>query len=330
MHVTLVATNDDACSQFRLRWPEQALADTPGLTTEIVSEMPNSGGLDTVVVQRPLWRRIVDERPRLQQRGVAVAVDLDDDFDALHPEHPAYAQLDADTNAGQLVRACAAADVVTAPTQTLLDRYAPHGRGELIRNYLPRWALDVAERRDGRTIGWSGIAAHHPGDLEDTGGAVGAVLLRQDARFQVVGPLDGIAERLGLQRPASGTGMLPIRDYFQALGTIDVGIVPLGPTRFNEAKSTLKGLEWAAAGVPFVASPTPEYEWLASRGIGTIARSPQEWERKLTELLADEPLRRELAATGRRLVGEHFLLEQNAWRWPKAWERARAHRRAQG
>jgi glycosyltransferase involved in cell wall biosynthesis len=123
--------------------------------------------------------------------------------------------------------------------------------------------------------------------------------------------------------------MLPIHDYFQALSSIDVGIVPLAPTPFNGAKSPLKGLEWAAAGVPFVASPTREYERLAAQGVGTIASSPDEWAQKLGELIDDEALRLERAHTARRLVRERFLLSDNAWRWPKAWERAHRNRRPQ-
>jgi glycosyltransferase involved in cell wall biosynthesis len=339
MRVTLVAADEGPCSQYRLLWPGQAVANTHGVQTKVVRELPHFGHdrhetstatpeTDVIVVQRPMWRLVVDEIPELQRRGIAVAVDLDDDFLALHPDHRAHGQLDEDTTGSYLVQACVAADVVTGPAPALLDRYAPHGRGALIRNYLPEWALDVPDRRHGNTIGWSGVAADHPGDLEDTGGAVAAVLRAHGARFHVVGPPDGVAERLGLDRPASGTGMLSIHDYFQALGSIDVGIVPLEPSRFNTAKSCLKGLEWAAAGVPFVASPTPEYEWLADQGIGRIARTPQEWEERLSELLGDEALRHEFASSARRLVAERFLLPGNAWRWVDAWSQARANRQA--
>jgi glycosyltransferase involved in cell wall biosynthesis len=316
-------------------WPREALSGRPGLETAVVREveaLDRAGrpdlGTDVVVIQRPLWRRIVDIIPRLQGRGIAVVVDLDDDFAALHPGHPSREHLDEDTNAGHLARACAAADLVTAPTPALLRRYAPHGRGALIGNYLPRWALDFAARRNGRTVGWSGVAADHPGDLEDTGGAVAAVLRRNQARFQVVGPPEGVASRLGLDQPAWGTGMLSIRDYFDALGSIDVGIVPLASTEFNAAKSPLKGIEFGAAGVPFVASPTPEYGWLAEQGLGTIAHTPEEWERKLSELLRDEASRHRLADAGVQLVRERFVLEPNAWRWANAWEQASESRRS--
>ena len=339
MHVTLVASDHGACTWFRLLWPAQALAGTPGLEISVIPDLPadqddrrsrrGERETDVFVIQRPLSRKLADAVPYMQERGIAVTVELDDDFLALHPEHPARQELDEHTNPSHLVRACVAADLVTAPTQSLLDRYAPHGRGALVRNYLPRWTLDVPDGRNGHTIGWSGVAADHPADLENTGGAVAAVLSACGARFHVVGPPDRVAERLGLDQPAWGTGMLPIEGYFNALGSIDVGIVPLGPTRFNAAKSPLKGLEWASAGVPFVASPTPEYTWLAEQGIGTIAHTPQEWKEKLSELLSNETLRGQVASTARRLVAERFLLHENAWRWVQAWNRARENRLSQ-
>jgi hypothetical protein len=139
MHVTLVAGDEGPCSQYRLLWPERAVAGAPGLETTVIKDMPLFGQdrqgtssaapeTDVIVIQRPLWRCVVDRIPDLQRHGIAVTVDLDDDFRQLHPNHRAHDQLDEDTNAIQLVRACLAADVVTAPTRALLDRYAPHGR----------------------------------------------------------------------------------------------------------------------------------------------------------------------------------------------------------
>ena len=69
--------------------------------------------------------------------------------------------------------------------------------------------------------------------------------------------------------------------------------------------------------------------WLAEQGIGTIAHTPQEWKEKLSELLADERLRGQLASTARRRVAERFLLHENAWRWVQAWKRARENRLSQ-
>ena len=85
----------------------------------------------------------------------------------------------------------------------------------------------------------------------------------------------------------------------------DIGVVPLNlPLDFNEAKSALKGLEYAAAGIPFVASPSGEYKRLASMGIGRIASTPDEWVTHLTELL-DPEVRQAEATKARELLVHH-------------------------
>jgi hypothetical protein len=78
--------------------------------------------------------------------------------------------------------------------------------------------------------------------------------------------------------------MLPINDYPKLFKQMDIGIVPLSDVRFNDAKSYIKGLEYAAAGIPFIASPSPEYLELAEAGVGRIARNWDEWEYHFNEL----------------------------------------------
>ena len=226
----------------------------PGLEISVIRDLPagpNDGRIrrgeretDVIVIQRPLSRTLADAVPYLQARGIAVTVELDDDFLALHPEHPARQQLDEDTNPSHLVRACVAADLVTAPTQSLLDRYARTGARGVARNYLPRWTLDAPDRRNGRTIRlvWSGCrSSRRPGGRRQR------VDVLRTAEHHV-GPPDRVAERLRAGPARVGHRHASDGDYFNALSSIDVGIVPLGPTRFNAAKSPLKGLEWASAG----------------------------------------------------------------------------------
>lgn len=87
---------------------------------------------------------------------------------------------------------------------------------------------------------------------------------------------------------------VPMEDFPDAVADakIDLGIVPLEDTMFNAAKSCLKGMEWAAQGIPFVASDLPEYEWL---GVGLLAKSFRDWTRCLSRML-DPEFRAEKAA----------------------------------
>lgn len=87
--------------------------------------------------------------------------------------------------------------------------------------------------------------------------------------------------------------LVPMAEYQQSLGGVDLAVVPLAPVPFNYAKSCVAALEWTAAGVPWVASATPEYEWLDAAS--TVRRS-RDWARMLGRLIHDADLRAEWAA----------------------------------
>jgi glycosyltransferase involved in cell wall biosynthesis len=75
----------------------------------------------------------------------------------------------------------------------------------------------------------------------------------------------------------------------------------------------------AACGVPFVASPRPEYAELAAQGAGVLAGDgARECRREVQRLLANATLRDELAQRGREVVCAHWLLENNMLRTARA------------
>jgi glycosyltransferase involved in cell wall biosynthesis len=97
-----------------------------------------------------------------------------------------------------------------------------------------------------------------------------------------------------------------------------VGLVPLLDSPFNRAKSWLKGIEYASLGVPFIASPLPEYRKLAEMGAGVLADTPQEWYEALTHLLADRDHRQTIADFAKDAVRD-LTYEAHAHRWWHAW-----------
>jgi glycosyltransferase involved in cell wall biosynthesis len=98
---------------------------------------------------------------------------------------------------------------------------------------------------------------------------------------------------------------------------MQVGLVPLNRIPFSEAKSNLKGLEYAAAGIPFIATPTEEYRILAEAGVGRLASTPDEWRDHARELL-DVDVRREEADRQRRIVQEQFDISTKGSEWDTA------------
>ena len=326
--------------------PEAALKcvmrDRPDGTAECLDVI----GLDcdVLVIQRPMQAELLAAIPAVQAKGIAVVVEIDDDFTSLSPRNSAWATLQQTPLRHErwLRRICDLADMVTVTTPRLAQVYGRHGRVRSIPNHLPADPWDVAEPRyrpptPKPVLGWSGSVATHPDDLQQTRGAVAAALVEADAAMFVVGTGQGVRERLALAddtplyttgdpTASPPTGWLPLDLYPHGMASCDAGIVPLDLTPFNEAKSDLKGLEFAAVGVPFVASPTGPYTALAAAGAGLIAAKPKAWRSAVRSLLTNRTLREETAGRGREATAARRY--HLTWHlWVEAWEQALRNRR---
>lgn len=101
--------------------------------------------------------------------------------------------------------------------------------------------------------------------------------------------------------------MQPISEYSYLFPHIDIGLVPLTDIPFNHAKSTIKGLEYAAANVPFVAQSLPEYQRLADMGVGRVATTPEDWRREVGALLDFRTRKKEAGLNYSNMMKEHTI-----------------------
>lgn len=378
MRVTVHPAGDDACGLYRMVEPARVLAAQGAdvtVTRDLgyrvafdrnhqpiaLAETPDT---DVVVLQRPLhaWKLgLIDV---LQRAGVAVVVEIDDDFGSVHPDNVAWLDahrewmtvdqwealgrpgpVDAEAEAPSgsrwvrvpsvlapvsdlwLRRACKRADLVTCTTPALASRYASHGRVAVLPNLVPARYLETdAPTGGGVTVGWGGSVATHPGDLTVTGGGVAQAVEESGARFHVIGTGIGVRRALGLTAEPSATGWVELDDWPQALAALDVGIVPLASGPFNEAKSALKMLEYAAVGVASVVTPTPDNLRLAREGVGVVAESVEDWHRLVGATVRESDRRAELAGRGREVAAANTY-EAHAGRWWDAWQSALDYRR---
>jgi glycosyltransferase involved in cell wall biosynthesis len=195
----------------------------------------------------------------------------------------------------------------------------------IVPNCIPESWLGITREANVRPlIGWTGVVGTHPGDLESCGDGVAVAVETTGAVFRGVGN-DNAANVLGIRNGREVVDWVPFADYPQMTAQLDVGIVPLAETRFNEAKSWLKGLEYAALGVPFVASPTGPYHALHQEGAGVLAHGPTRWREALITLLANKGAHDELAGQGKE-VAKRWTIEANAHRWWEAWTSAAERR----
>jgi glycosyltransferase involved in cell wall biosynthesis len=231
--------------------------------------------------------------------------------------------------------ACQNATLVTTSTERLKDVYG-FGHGHVIDNYVPGSYIET-EHQDSTLIGWGGSTAAHPEDLAQAGRSI-RKLTDEGHRFMVIGPPSDVQRQLHL-KPAPRvfrngqlvdslyTGRIELMDWARGLSLLGVGIAPLQDTLFNMAKSRLKLAEMSAVGVPWVASPSAEYQRFHKESCtGILACSPTEWYRGLKQLLDNPSMRAEMGEAGRTYMRTQTI-EENAWRWLEAWTRALALQR---
>lgn len=338
-----------------MRLPANAVADqTDGVTIDFIDAPEDENALvcrtqgkignthvvsvedpecDVLVLQRPMLRQLVEAIPHIQAYGTAVVVECDDDFESVHPKNPAFKalqpELSPNSNLLWFNLAAQLADLVTVSTPALVERYGKHGRVREIPNYVPAAYLEIQHKpNDQVTMGWPGNNRVHPTDLKVAAKAVREVMLETGCKFRAIGTPEtmtdlGIAD---LEDQLEYVEWVPVEDYASEVAHLDVGIAPLAHSPFNRAKSWLKGIEYAALGVPFVATPLQQFKALQQLGIGELADAPSEWTRALEPLLLDATYRQERAEAGRE-AALGLTVEANAERWLGAWTDALSLRR---
>jgi Glycosyl transferases group 1 len=288
-------------------------------------------GADVVVLQLPKTIEQLQMLRVLQAEGVAVVVEMDDLASAVPYGHQGHEVLVRQGVAKIVLQCALEADFVTVSTPALLEEYAPHGRGAVVPNAVPRRTAELPpayERETDRvTVGWTGNVKVHPYDLQEMGSGLQQALdrTRGSSRFVVLGQGHDIMARMRLPDvPEEIPWIRDVDEYVRAVGEVfDIGIAPLRMDRFNECKSWLKPLEYSARGVFSVRARTPEYERL---GLGLPARSAKDWGKHIATGVQDADRRREIAAAAHETVLRQHLTEHTAERWVAAWRAALDHR----
>ncbi|MFQ6079891.1 MAG: glycosyltransferase family 4 protein, partial [Thermodesulfobacteriota bacterium] len=94
------------------------------------------------------------------------------------------------------------------------------------------------------------------------------------------------------------------------LRSFDIGLVPLTDDVWSRGKCGLKAVQYLAVGIPVVCSPVGANREIIEDGVnGYWASTEAEWVEKISRLVEDPALRREMGSRGRKRVEEGFSLE---------------------
>jgi glycosyltransferase involved in cell wall biosynthesis len=270
---------------------------------------------DVIYMQRAMFDDIPNRILEARSNGQIIVNDIDDWYWGLSPSNGAFLsshpKVSEKENINHYRKILANSSVVTVSTPYLADRISAFVSCPivLIRNHIEVDKFAVRDQSDTTVplVGWVGSTAHRSGDLETMKGILSTLHSGGEIKIHHSGFNEGhprFCDAVGL--PSKEVSLLPMAaptDY-PKLFQFDVGIVPLSGSPFNEAKSYIKGLEYAASGIPFVASATVEYSSLAEQGIGVVVQKPSHWLSQIRKL-RDPKLRAERSSAYRELVEKH-------------------------
>lgn len=281
-----------------------------------------------IVLQRCMEDWVPDAVAHARSNGQIILNDVDDWFWGLHPANVASTVVDPEnnptSNIDHYAETLKASTLVTVSTPFLANSFQQWGiETRMICNGVQAWVFPRRIHHKGiPVIGWCGSTAHRSGDLEIVAPALRA--MQKTARFHHTGHIewsDSFALRTGLHPKNVSTLPLLTPAEYPFGFEFDIGIVPLNDVSFNEAKSWIKGIEYAAAGIPFVASNVGEYRRLHNKyGIGRLATTTEDWLRHFDEL-SDPAVRVEEGGRNREIVMANLTSRHMAREWEELiWE----------
>jgi intein/homing endonuclease len=256
------------CGFHRMIWPaQQLIAEGRDISVieqqkrrmmmdvddqnHIVRDVVIPDDVDVIVFQRVTHHYLAQAVRVLRQKGVTVVIDVDDDLSTIHPTNPAWQELHPRLfmkpgrdglprmhSWANMEIACREASYITATTPALLRKYAPHGRGSVVANYLAPHYFDH-KHFDSDVIGWPASLGSHPNDPDEVGNAI-ARLVDEGAHFHAMSTYPGVAKAFGIASEDKITSLhtaVALENWPRVLADqLGIGIAPLADTKFNAAK----------------------------------------------------------------------------------------------
>lgn len=334
-----------ALGEYRVRFPAQAVSDRGpefGMRAETTDRLDVDadriaeglhvkrvyvpGGMDVVSFQRPVSPSSFHVIEWLRRNRPTVGIVVEVDAEMIPPYTDVW-----------LRRSMELADVVTLSTPAQSTQY-PHDNKFVIRDSIPSTYLTYPARTLSRRKSHAEIDADRIIGSSTTGEPPELFVPDINVMDGVLADVVGV-DRTGGRRvthrnvgPAGAqfklalgvagqdleiSGALPSNLYHVALGEIDIAVVPQARPR-----SGIRALEFAAAGVPVIASHTPEHVELQSRGmpLWLVKNRRRDWLRALRSVLSlDDKELRDLAVNHRENVRMNHTTEQRAGEWANAW-----------
>ena len=308
------------CGIFRVIFPLDALRDQ-GWDVGYAAGTPPPDALsaDIMVGQRFDKPEVLGAWRRLRARHKLVYEIDDNVFDVDPLNYSAYRNFQLEGKR-EAVRHCAqVADLVTVTTEPLaqiMREFNPNVR--VLNNAVPARLLEMERpRKEALTVGWTG-GCSHARDIAEAAAPLRRFMERdrKDAHLHFIGT--DYRRTVTYARARYSSWEIDPWDYWAKID-FDIGLAPLAGTGFNDCKSHVKALEYAALGIPVIASDAPPYRDFVIDGVtGFLVRNSAQLRDRLNVLASDEKLRESMGAKAREQASL-WTSEARALEWDKAY-----------
>lgn len=280
------------------------------------SSHPTLHGCDVVHIYRYHDKSTIELARTLRAEGTAIVWDVDDHL-AVVPENTpnrlARGALREQRMLSSVKAMAAQADIVTTTSEALAELYESLGAEtvRIVPNFVPDEFLKARPRpHDGIVVGWIASGEHYHDlralRLSET---LGRLL---DARPEL--RVDSVGVRFDLPS-ARYDHRIMVQHYslHEHIAGFDIGIAPLDDIPFNRARSDVKVKEYAAVGIPWLASPVGPYAGYGEKQGGRLVPADR-WHEAIDRLVVKERERRKLAKRAASW-GREQIVSRNLGAW---------------
>lgn len=202
--------------------------------------------------------------------------------------------------------------VATTTVSYLADKLKEKGkRVFVVSNKISLHELEIAEKiikekkpRDGFVrIGYYSGTLSHNKDFASVVPAMLEILEKNEhVKLILAGPLDTESKLNKFKNRIERLPRVPRDEYYANVYKCDINIVPLElDNPFCESRSEIKFTAAGILGIPTVAVGNQTHREAISDGLdGFLASTKEEWVEKITRLIKDENLRREIGQRARK------------------------------
>ncbi|HEX5146004.1 MAG TPA: glycosyltransferase family 4 protein [Conexibacter sp.] len=321
MRIAYLADLTSANGYYRAIGPMEALERRGHQVYNVPTADPRGAaaampGIDVLHVHRFVEPPVQELVRAARAAGTVVVWDNDDDMGSVPKGTAAYQHtggINWERRLASMRRLFRDVTLVTSPSAVLAQRLGELGaaRTAVIENFVPdEFVQATPEPHDGVVIGWIAGLEHQLDAERMPIRAVLERLLEERPEVRVV----TLGLRLGLKSPRyENRKHIPLLELAQQAAAFDVAIAPILDLDFNRSRSNVKLKEYAAAGVPWLASPVGPYAELGEKHGGRLVPDDG-WHAALTQLIDRPRERRKLAKRGRRWAAGQTITK-NAERW---------------